>query len=259
MKLKYEKNWSDSSREDSDLKTNPVMRFLKHQEYYKFNIGDIVLKQTKWSSNRDWETCNTAIGAPKKFMYVFENELGIGYIKQLKVDGSGFTSGLQCTANFDPDTTRLVLDPDFVDHMLVGEEDFQYNKEYINKKNFRQEAIANNRKLLVSTQSHRKRIIWFHGLKVGDHFWFGDTFDELVKHSYEVMEVKDLPIEACPSHVKDNIGGQIDLMPHYRVITARRSECTGNDHQLTQDCFAWKKVTSTKPYPLKDELCGHQK
>lgn len=141
MKLKYEKTAADDDRERSDLRTNPVMRFLKNQEYYRFNVGDIVLKQTRWSYNGDWETALTAVGAPRKFMYVFENDLGIGYIKQLKVDGSGFTSGLQCTANFDPDTTRLVLDPDFVDHMLVGEQEFQYNEEYLDKKNFRQEEL----------------------------------------------------------------------------------------------------------------------
>src|ERR1035437_5962556 len=179
MSLKYDKTQSDKNREGSDLRYNVIMKFLKQQENFKFNIGDILIKQTRYGDDT-WKTETTSLEAPKKYMYVFENELGIGYIKQLRVDGSGFTTLLQCTANFDYDYVRLTLDPDFVDHMIIGEEEFQYNQEYVNKKNFRKDAIAKNRKLLIGTQSFKKRLAWFHGLKIGDKFWYGDNFDELV-------------------------------------------------------------------------------
>lgn len=128
------------------------------------------------------------------------------------------------------------------------------------KKNFRQEAIAKNRKLLVSTQSNKKRIAWFHGLKVGDVFWYGETFDEMIENKYEVSEIRDLPLKACPGHVQDNIAHYVHLMPCYRVIGVKVNDNPNpNAGTLTQDCFAWKKLSMTKPYPLKDELCGSQR
>ncbi|CAM6003914.1 unnamed protein product [Sphagnum balticum] len=222
------------------MKHNPVMRFLRNQEYYKFNVGDIVIKQNKWTYNGEWETKNTAVGAPTKYMYVFENELGIGYIKQLRVDGSGFTRHLECTANFDPDTTRLVLDPDFVDHMLIGEADFQYNKEYLDKKNFREEAMAKNRKLVLNA---RAKIKWLATAKPGDVFWGGNTFEKLVNDQYQVFEV-----------FKD---GPVPVLKAFKVIDIGTSHA--REYVFGIDTIRWTKLSLQKPYPLEDELCGHQK
>lgn len=242
MKLKYDKTWSDQAREAHDLKTSPIMRFLKHQDYYKFNVGDILIKQRKWSYNSEWETeCITGVQAPKKYMYVFENELGIGYIKQLRVDGTGFTNALICTANFDPDSTRFTLDPDYVDHMLVGEEDFQYNTEYLNKKAFREEAIAKNTKLLLNTHSTKKRIQWFAGLNVGDEFWCGYTFDELATSRYKVI-----------SSVTNGMPRTIEV-----VIVEHERLDVGQNVRFDEDEFIRMRVASQRPFPMKDPLCGN--
>ena len=85
MKLKYEKTHSDRAREVSDIRRSPIMRFLKHQDYFKFNIGDVLVKQRRFTLNSEWETeVVVGVNTAKKFMYVFENELGIGYVKQLR-------------------------------------------------------------------------------------------------------------------------------------------------------------------------------
>jgi len=267
--IKYKKTKADSDRERLDLERSPVMRFLKHQDHFKFNVGDILIKQTKqyiYGKNAQlmddedlWKTETiTGVSAPKKFVYVFENELGIGYLKQLRVDGSGFTSQLICTVNFDPANTRFKLDPDFVDHMLVGEEDFQYNTEYLTKKAFRNEAIKKNTKLLVNTRSAKQRHKWYDGLKPGDVFWWGDTFDDLITDKYEVVNVKDLPLDACPSHVRQDLGEGLRYMSHYRIVEAMAIK-SGNIQTLTVNHFVWRKVTMTEPYPMEDTLCGRRR
>ena len=74
--LTYTKTAADTKREASDIRNSPIMRFLKNQDHFKFNIGDILVRQTKYTG--DWVTTVTpGVAAPKKFMYVFENELGI--------------------------------------------------------------------------------------------------------------------------------------------------------------------------------------
>lgn len=259
--IEYKKTAADDVREKSDLERSPIMRFLKHQDYYKFNVGDILVKQTRSNYLRDdWVTEKNVVGSPRKYVYVFENELGIGYIKQLKVDGTGFTTNLICTANFDPHFTRFMLDPDFVDHLLTGGgDDFQYNKEYIEKRTFRQEAIEKNTQILVNTRSAKKRYAWFHSLKVGDVFWFGDTFDILVESKFEVSSIEDSPKENCPRHVLERLDSlDLKYFDRYRTIVAANLRGAGS-MSLTADYFTWTRVTMQEPFPLKDVLCGQPK
>ena len=178
----------------------------------------------------------SGVNSSKKFMYVFENELGVGYIKQLRVDGSGFTTTLFCTANFDPDRVRFQLDPDFVDHVLIGEDDFQYNEEYLNKKAFRDDAVKKNTKMLVRTQSTAKRVEWLAKLKVGDVFWAGWSLDVMIKNCYTVVR-----------SVNDQ---------HPLSIEAT---CNGRRLSLEENWFSRNKVCDKQPHPLEDPLCGHPK
>jgi hypothetical protein len=270
MSLKYEKNRIDEDREKSDLERSPIMRFLRFQDHFKFNVGDILIKQTKsWSHHTpdNWVTEKTSVGAPKKYMYVFENELGIGYIKQLKVDGTGFTTNLVCTANFDPENTRFLLDPDFVDHILIeGDGNFQYNKEYLEKRRYRDNAIQENKKILFPTGSVKKLLGWYNQLKPGDVFWAGRTFDDLLVNKFEILSVKDHPLSAMPSHVESQLAysGTKYLEGKYRMIEVKCLE-SENSYQVgkTQITdathFIHRKVTMQQPFPLEDALCGQQK
>ena len=240
MKLKYEKTASDSAREKSDLERSPIMRFLKHQEYYKFNIGDILVKQRRFTHLDAWKAdVIPGVNSPKKFMYVFENELGIGYLKQLRVDGSGFTSDIICTANFDPDTVKFTLDPDFVDHMLIGGEEFEYNSEYLNKKAFREEAIKKNTKLLVKTRNK-----WISSLKEGDVFWAGWSFDNLCDQKYKV---------------KERISDESPLKVYVEILEYSPDRYVGNTQFFDEGLFTNMKVSMQQPFPMEDPLCGQAK
>jgi hypothetical protein len=240
MKLKYEKTSLDRAREISDIRRSPIMRFLKHQDYFKFNLGDILVKQKRYGSADEWQTEVTAgVKTPKKFMYVFENELGIGYLKQLRVDGTGFTTELICTANFDPNYVRFVLDPDFVDHMLIGDSEFEYNKEYVDKKAFRDEAVKKNTKILVGTRSLKKRIAWLANLKYGDMFWMGETFDELVQNKFKVI---------MPTGDEHPLTITVEVLEH-------KNMSAGTTKTYDEDYFTHRHVTSVQPFPMGDPLC----
>lgn len=244
MKLKYEKSLDDRAREISDVKRNPICRFLKNQEVFKFNVGDIVIKQKRHSMNDTWETeVIPGVRAPRKFMYVFENEVGIGYLKPLRVDGTGFTSELVMTANFDPDYVRFQLDPDYVDHMLIGDDDFEYNQSYVNKKAYRDEAIKNNKKLLVQTKSTKKRADWISNLKVGDEFWMGDYFDELAHNKYRVMEA-----------ISDQLARHIRV----EAVSNVNPTMVGRSMLWDEAYFVYRYVSMKQPYPVEDPLCGGQ-
>jgi hypothetical protein len=239
--LKYTKSKDDKQHEERDLKGSPVMRYLRNQEALKFNVGDIVVKQTGYqkdaAGNQIWKTDTTPIGAPKKFMYVFENELGVGYIKQLKADGTGFTSFLQCVANFDCEYTRLALDPDFVDHMLIGDsgDQFQYNALHAAKKLRRKEAMDKNRKIILNMKAKEE---WFNNdAKAGDRFWYAHSHKELHKNEYEIIAVE-----------------RSVVVGHDRL----KVKPVGKNQSWTDswdfDRVRYAKITLTKPYSLEDEL-----
>jgi hypothetical protein len=247
VKLKYEKTSYDRARELSDARRNPIMRFLKHQDNFKFNVGDILIKQRRFAHDDEWETeVITGVNTPKKFMYVFENDLGIGYVKQLRVDGSGFTTTLVCTANFDPDTVRFQLDPEYVDHILIGDTDFQYNKEYLGKKAFREEATKNNTKILVRTRLLNQRIKWLATLKVGDVFWMGNTLDELHHNKLEVVTIVS---NTDPLKISAK---QLIAPNGYGVAV-------GKTFEFREDYFASRYVTMKEQFPMEDPLCDRPK
>jgi len=244
MKLKYEKSIDDRAREISDVKRNPICRFLKNQEVFKFNIGDIVIKQKRQTMNNEWETeVIPGVRSARKFMYVFENEVGIGYMKPLRVDGTGFTSELVCVANFDPDYVRFQLDPDYVDHMLIGDDDFEYNQSYLNKKAYRDEAIKNNKKILIQTKATTKRIAWITSLRAGDEFWLGSDFDELAFNKYRVME---------------HITNQNPTTIRVEAVSSVNPANVGRSFVWDEAYFVYRYVSMKQPYMLEDPLCGGQ-
>jgi hypothetical protein len=262
MSIKYEKTPQDKKREADDIIGSPIMRYLKIKEEIKFNIGDVVVKQHKnwrWthgnkSEEGEWVTELTTVGAPIKYQYVFENELGIGYIKQLKVDGSGFTSKLLCMANFNYDSTRFVIDPDFVDHILLSDEEgFQYNKEYLNKRKVRDEGMEANRKILIKTKTPKQVLDFVNSLKVGDEFWYGWSYDDLLRQRVRVTDVKTSSFSQAPSYV----ASKLELKPGDKYVTIQAMSLDPKDNSriimLDASWFLNSKVTKQQPYRLTDE------
>jgi len=266
--MKYTKSKSDAQREKNDLANNPIMRWMRHHDAFRFNVGDILIKQNKqyirqvhgdevkWTTETTSATCD----APRKYMYVFENELGIGYLKQIKADGSGFTTSLICLANYDPDNTRFVLDPDYADHLILSDSgEFVPNKAYLEQRKFRDEAIKKNKELLIRTGSPVLSKLWFDTLKVGDIFWSGYNYDEMVTSKYEVLEIIEYPGDSrhIPWHIKQNHGLTKDdtwRQAKIKVLSQWRNWGVGGTQVVTAYDYINHKVTMKQPFPLKDNL-----
>lgn len=273
----YTKSKEDQQREDHDLKNNPLMRWLNNRDAFQFKVGDILIKKTFSSSwnpqthnwtDSEWvtEVVNKNNPAPKKYIYAFENSLGIGYLKPLKANGTGGTEQLICVINLDPQYVKFELDPDYVDHTLIGDGDFNYNEEYQEKKKFRREAMEKNKKLLVKTSSDKSLIDWYNNLKVGDEFWYGATFDELVTQKYRIKAIKkDKKGSFSPLYNPVHLNQLVNKIDekNWRTLECEVIEgeaySLGSVNKLDITMFAWKKVSMTKPYPMKDLLCAPQK
>jgi hypothetical protein len=259
--LKYEKTDDDISREARDLLHNPAVRFIKHQESFRFNIGDILVMQYKYG-DEEWLTKRAGpTETPVKYMYVFENEVGVGYIKKLRSNGKGFTTMTTCLADLDPTTTRLILDPEYVDHILLSSgEEYDYSRMHAEKSSFRKAAIEKNKKLLVDMSTPQARVDYFYSLKVGDIVWMGTCWDDIVNDVRTVVDIQDIPISELAKAklgynspnvetVKASAEGR--LIKNYRIVVLKTQEGWDRNYSILE--LHGYKFLKSKPWPLKDE------
>lgn len=258
MNLKYEKSPEDAKREESDLQHDVILRWIKDRELFRFNVGDVLIRQTKWGT--EWKTETIGVNeTPVKYVYVFENELGIGYLKQLRSGGSGFAKTLLCVTELDPARSRLVLDPEYADHLIIGDGEFDYSADYLNKKKYRAEAIKKNNQLALDTKNFKKLYEWFSNLKVGDEYWYGWSYDRMTH--YRVISITDEPVNMLTYYIKETFGEEaVKLITKNRKIEAEFVGDTYNRKRAeTITSFFHYKLMLQKPFSLRDELCGPQK
>ena len=89
--MKFALSAEDMKRITAHDKTNQTNRYLEYKKNGpKFKIGDVLIRKKHYSATRGWETemVSDRSNVPKKFYYVHENENGVGYVKQIKSDGS---------------------------------------------------------------------------------------------------------------------------------------------------------------------------
>lgn len=195
--MKYEVTAEDRQIMESDLATDRTLKHLKNISFYKFSVGDVLIREEKcstWNGNDtkfEWRVRTAECDLPYKYVYVFENELGVGYIRRLSVNGRKFVERPICVTEFDPDQTRFILDPDYADHMLLaGENDeFDAKTRYAEIKKKREQIHRKNKKIAVSLPDEAATIKWIKTLKVGDKFWYGHSIGNIHKEPYTIQEI----------------------------------------------------------------------
>ena len=199
MSNKLELSQKDKNSIERMDKRSPIMKFLRNQDAMRFQIGDVLVRQKlSWSSEVDkrcWETemVSSVSNAPKKFVYVHENEFGIGYVKRLKADGKGYAEGcIICMTDVDPTYLRYIIDPDFADHMLLDgdKSNFEYDATFKDDTNKRQSILKENKRLLEDTKTSEAIKEWAKTLKAGDQIWIGRDIYQAVENSYTIKDIK---------------------------------------------------------------------
>lgn len=255
--MEYQKTKRDIEQEKIDNAGNPVVVYLKNRESLQFSIGDILIRQWK-NGDGTWRTEKHGSDAPKKYLYAFENEVGIGYLKGYNADGKMSEVPL-CVTEFASGDQRLMLDPEYADHIMIGEGEFDPLELQREKKNFRTRMMNRNRKLLVSIETPAEIMAWVKSLKVGDTFHYGYGIADMVESKYEVIAISDgLVKDVTPSYSQDNIKKvfSINSGDSYPMLTLKpikhryqtQVEKVGAIH------FQRRYVTMKEPYRLTDAI-----
>lgn len=200
--MKLEKSKNDLKKLEKELKDNKILKWVTHRKNFKFNVGDVLVKLERQDEDDEGNDLNVPIwiiekddiGAPVKYVYAFENDLGIGYVKGLDNNGKGpGRRAAVCVVTFDHDYERFQIDPEYADHILIGDGEFQYNEQYEQILKTRNEAIAKNKLFMVDLSTNEKRRKFWKSLKVGTKFWSGhldNKRDPVFDRCYEVVKLR---------------------------------------------------------------------
>ncbi len=248
--MNLKKSAADIKKEKDDMVSSklPILRYLKYQDELKFKIGDILVKKSSYEDENGkiiWETETDQIGIPVQYVYIFENEVGVGYVKRLKPDGSGPTRATAiCIARFDAGEHRFVLDPGYAEHLLLGEGDYQYHKDRERLTTFRNEAIEKNKQLLIDTSHKASCIVWWKSLKIGDTIYVGYGPDDVGDTVFKILSIgkdhKKLEMETIY-----DANGVFD--PSWSNLGQKEN------WSRTNFVAAWDAISTKKPYSLKED------
>jgi hypothetical protein len=152
---------------------------------------------------------------------VFENELGIGYIRRLSVNGIKFIDKVTCVLEFDPNMTRFSLDPEYADHILFSTEnsDFDTKSRYNELKKQRERINRKNKKNKLTFIDEKAMEDWMDTLKIGDCFWYSSSISNIPKDAFYVTKTKQKLAWGKPFisvSEKPSVGG---YAPYERTIS----------------------------------------
>lgn len=187
--MKYEKTAEDVQVEQSDMRSNRTLQHLRDINFYKFSVGDVLIREDKYGEQ--WKVKMAACGLPYKYVYAFENELGVGYIRRLSVNGKKFVEAPTCVVHFEPQNTRFVLDPAFANHILLAPEgeELDVKSEYSDIKKQREAMHRKNKKIALKLDTDADVLDFMKTLKPGDQFWSGWSIRSIRKDPNIVSKV----------------------------------------------------------------------
>ncbi len=211
-----------------ELETNKVRHWFLNRENIKFEVGDVLIKNIKQYSSpgepEKWgvENINSDNKMAQRYVYIYEDENGIGFIKQLRVANGTLGKDIWCMTDFDFSSTRFEVDPEYAEHVLL-DADFDIKKIHKASLAARKIIIKMNRKIgrKAATVKQFNQII--ESMKVGDTFWL--THDYTGRYLREVVLTSATKIDLAPlmntdwswQHLKKHKSALIDDTYSYKI------------------------------------------
>lgn len=266
--MKYDLTKEDKEKIDNVNKFDPIVKFLRNQEHLKFKVGDILVKMVPARDEEGkmtWrpELVSDVTPIPKKFLYVCENDVGVGFVKSINSSGKP-GKGMTPMTDFDINYNRFELDPDIADHILLADEGevFDAAAAYKQKKKFREKAFKLNRKQMVAMDADIDRIKFLETLKVGDQFWSGRTMDGMVTTKVEVVKISTQLTSYNSRWDKEAWDSMIKENPDLTGVTLKQFTCKIIAHEapdrigkLEDDTYRSfdRYITFKPPYKLSED------
>ena len=140
---------------------NQVTKYLRFAKDHDFKMGEYLSKYTRgiergqiWGPKGEkpytpWKQeafTQARKSSYRKYKVVHKDEYGICYIKKVLQDGT-LSSYYSCLANIDYEYSKFELDPDYIDFLLMGGQDNDYDPNYDYKEEVESAKTDKARKL----------------------------------------------------------------------------------------------------------------
>lgn len=183
------------------VEKNPVHQWLKIKDDFKFEVGDVLLKYHKqYKKDPDekdvWipENIKSDRKMPQRYVYVYEDEFGIGYVKQLRISNGTLGKELNCLSDFDLVNTRFGVDPEYAEHVLL---DVEFDIKSIQRKSLEGRKIVTkmNRKIGIKPKTLKDYNDFFYSLSPGDKFWVSADYTGRYTREYTLNATKAVTVQ----------------------------------------------------------------
>ncbi len=240
---------------------NLICQFLDNKDKWRFSIGDILIKKTQdWHDETKWNTeyMNEATRMARRYVYVYEDQHGLGFLKLLKVSDGELGKGLICMSDFiGRDNVRFEVDPTFADSVLFGDGEFDIKamRKQVREKMARIKAIDDAAK--ITFKNLKEANDFFAAMTPGQKFWKRDssyknagleeyTFEKLRKRKVKNIYQSDRH-DLNETFEKSNINEEFAYWLHLK-----------DEYDDDLECYSWQFhdewLYATKPPSMEDEI-----
>jgi hypothetical protein len=184
--MKFELTAEYKKQLKHQLESSNIRKWFQNRDNMKFNVGDVIVKyflRTDYkTSKQSWvmENINSDNKMAQRYVYIYEDEFGIGYIKPLRVSDGTLGKDIFCMIDFDYTCTKFEVDPEHAERVLL---DADFDIRDINKK------IGQKPKSLQEINDI------FDKVNVGDTIWI--TYDYTGRHfeEYTITAIKKVTLK----------------------------------------------------------------
>jgi hypothetical protein len=198
--MKVELDDKQKQQLEGEMNSNPIRKWMVIKEFMKFEIGDVLIRKQARYKPRDeteWitENINSDNKMAQRYVYIHEDEFGIGYIKQLRVANGTLGQEIWSMTDFDYKSTRFEVDPEFAEATFLGG-DFDIKKIHSQALEQRKIITKVNRKKGQKFKTLQGFNDFFDKLKVGDKYWTTQDFTGRYKTEVVINEIVKVPMSA---------------------------------------------------------------
>lgn len=236
-----------------------ICQYLKNQHKVKFNVGDILIRKMKnWSDKWVAETINSDTGMIKRYVYVYENQYGVGFVKSLKTSTATLGKETICIADIDYEADKFEVDPEYADQVLFGDDQAFNIKELHKRAKEKKSRVKEiNEKSYVKYSKLSELNEFFSKLSPGTTFYQG--YDLLGYHitDHKIVSLKRKYISALSIELRDHLNYLIQLdhieVDDKKIYVIEVADTYGNIFELSAD-FGNKALYMNKPVTMQDQI-----
>lgn len=261
MEVKLTKDDMDSIKDVRE--ESPVCRFFDHKGKVQFSVGDVLIKKTKnYDDKWTTEMISYNSGMPKRYVYIYEDEHGVGFLKLLKTSTGTLGKETICIADELQDShTKYVVDPDYMDSVLLGDGGFDIKAVRKAIKVKKERIIAHNKASQVKPASLKELNDFFGSMMPGQSFYTGSN-DGRYTQEYKILSITKKYVKKMSEEDQEDIEYCLDddygKPDPLKLNDNIAYKIAYDDYGTTEEVGNWTFVNdclySGRPLTIEDEV-----